>query len=130
SFGIALSSTVLGVIFRVVAHQLKIDPQEIDDAVRSELADLTSRLRASLDTVVRDMTIFGDQTRQAISELRHDVSNDVTDNVERLIAASNRVLESADKSFIAFSEKTSRMNALADKTVTILSELVRKIESI
>ncbi len=130
SFGIALSSTVLGVVLRIVAHQLHVDPHEVEDAVRSDLADLTSRLRGALDIVVRDMTIFGDETRQVISELQTEVSNDIRKNVETLVAASTRVVESVDRSFEVFTENTTKVNQLSDKTVQVLAALVQKIEEI
>lgn len=68
SFGIALSSTAMGVILRIVAHLMRIDPHEVEDVVRIELIDLTSRVRASLDTVVRDLSVFGEQTRLLIRQ--------------------------------------------------------------
>jgi hypothetical protein len=117
SFGIALSSTVLGVVLRIVAHMMRLDPQEVEDAARTELIDLTSRLRASLDTVVRDLTIFGDQTRQALNELQHDVSSNISGNTEKLVAAADRVLQSIDGSFSRFTENTTRLNQLSEKTV-------------
>ena len=83
SFGIALSSTVFGVLLRIVAHLMSVDPNEVDDVVRTELADLTSRLRASLDNVVRDMSIFGDQTKQVIQELRDDTSHSIGASVDK-----------------------------------------------
>lgn len=130
SFGIALSSTVLGVVLRIVAHLMRLDPNEVEDAARTELIDMTSRLRASLDTVVRDMTIFGDQTRQALSELQTDVSQDISGNIEKLVSASNRVLESVDESYKVFTENTSRFNQLSEQSVNAMSALVEKIEAI
>ncbi len=130
SFGIALSSTVLGVVLRIMAHLMRLDPHEVEDAVRTELRDLSSRVRAVLDAVVRDMTIFGDQTRQAISELQDEVSDDISGNVEKLVSASNRVLESVDESFRVYTENTSRINQLSEQTVSVLSALVAKIEAI
>jgi hypothetical protein len=120
SFGIALSSTVLGVVLRIVAHMMRLDPHEVEDAVRTELLDLTSRLRASLDTVVRDLTIFGDQTRQAIGELQSDVSKNISGNVATLVAGSNRVLESIDRSLAGFTENSTRLNQQSEKNLEAL----------
>lgn len=130
SFGIALSSTVLGVMLRIVAHLMRLDPHEVEDAARNELLDMTGRLRASLDTVVRDMTIFGDQTRQALSELQNEVSYDISGNLEKLVTTSNRVLESVDESYKVFTENTSRFNQLSEQSVNAMTALVKKIEAI
>lgn len=130
SFGVALTSTVLGVIFRIVAHLMRLDPHEVEDAVRSDLLDLTARVRGALDVVVRDMTVFGDQTRQAIAELHEDVSENITGNVSRLVSASNRVLQSVDSSFSAFATNTERVNNLTGETIRGLGVLIAKIEAI
>jgi len=130
SFGIALSSTVLGVVLRIVAHQLHVDPREIEDAVRADLADLTSRLRGALDIVVRDMTIFGDETRQVIGELRNDVANEITGSVDRLVTASNRLLNSVDASFEAFAENVVTIRGLSNNTTDALKALIAKIEAV
>ncbi len=116
--------------FPGMAHLMRLDPHEVEDAVRTDLIDLTGRVRAALDAVVRDMTIFGDQTRQAISELQDEVSDDIIGNVEKLVSASNRVLESVDESFRVSTENTSRINQLSEQTVSVLSALVAKIEAI
>lgn len=130
SFGIALSSTALGVILRIVAHLMRIDPNEVEDVVRIELIDLTSRVRASLDTVVRDLAVFGEQTRLVIEELRDDTSKTVGESTTRFAEASHRILPLIDETHRTFTDNTARTNALNEQMISALTALVARINAI
>lgn len=130
SFGIALTSTILGVVGRICAHMMRLDPHEVEDAVRSDLLDLTSRVRAALDVVVRDMTIFGDQTRQVLTELQNDVAQNIGEKVTALTALSDKVLKAVDTSFEVSNANSARVNELGTQTVAALKGLVSRIEAV
>src|SRR6266404_2014569 len=49
NFGIALATTIVGVVFRVWLHQMREDPLELEREARSEIADAVGRLRAEID---------------------------------------------------------------------------------
>jgi hypothetical protein len=54
NFGIALATTILGLMLRVVYHQLREDPFDVEQEARVELADTASRLRGVLLSSVND----------------------------------------------------------------------------
>ena len=130
SFGIALTSTILGVVLRIVAHQLQVDPTEVEDAIRADLSDMTSRLRGTLDGVVRDMSVFGEQTKQVIIELHSGMSDNFRDNVTSMVESSEQVVEGVGSAFELFSENTVKLNKISEQTVAAMELLVSKIDSI
>jgi hypothetical protein len=130
SFGIALWSTLTGVILRIVAHQMHVDPTEVEDAIRADLSDMTARLRASLDNVVRDMSVFGEETKQVIVELHTDMSSNFNENVNSMVKSSESVVMGVGSAFELFSENTQRLNEVSRQTVASMEKLFHKIDSI
>src|SRR2546422_1277958 len=48
-FGIALATTITGICLRVVLHQMRVDPADIERSTRIELAEASQRVKAVLD---------------------------------------------------------------------------------
>jgi len=130
SFGIALASTILGVVLRIVAHQMRLDPTEVADAVSSDLSDMTARLRGALDGAVRDMSVFGEQTKQVLLELHNDMSDNFSNNVESMIKSSESVVLGVGSALELFSENTEKLNVVSEQTVNAMEKLVSKIDAI
>src|SRR5207302_6776910 len=49
NFGIALATTIVGVVSRVWLHQMRDDPLELEREARYELTEAVGRLRAEID---------------------------------------------------------------------------------
>src|SRR4051794_9174650 len=84
NFGIALATTIIGVVFRVWLHQMRDDPLELEREVRSELTDAVGRLRAEIDLAVREFNHFNRTLQQSAREA--------------IEAQGNVALEALDKS--------------------------------
>lgn len=63
-FGIALATTIMGIVLRVFFNQTRVDLVETEDTARLELADAAGRLKAELAATVVSMNDFGRRTRQ------------------------------------------------------------------
>ena len=72
-FGIALATTIMGLVLRVFFNQTRVDLVQTEDTARVELADAAGRLKAELAAMVVSMNDFGRQTRQSLEELRDGV---------------------------------------------------------
>src|SRR5260221_167769 len=68
NFGIALATTIVGVVFRVWLHQMREDPLELEREARSEITDAVSRLRAEIDQAVREFNHFNRTLQQSAKE--------------------------------------------------------------
>ena len=58
NFGVAIISTLIGIAARVGLNQLRVDPTDIEEASRLELADATRRVRAELDETIFQLNNF------------------------------------------------------------------------
>jgi hypothetical protein len=73
-FGIALATTIMGLVLRVFFNQSRVDLVETEDTARIELAEAAGRLKAELQAITISMSDYGRETRQALEELRGQVA--------------------------------------------------------
>ncbi len=74
NFGIALTTTILGLFLRVFLSQFRQDPIDIEREAQLELADASSRLRSQLDTMVLEFNAYARGLRQSVEEAMQEVS--------------------------------------------------------
>lgn len=73
NFGVALASTIAGIFLRVVLHQMRVDPADVESMTRIELAEAAKRVKGTLDSVTVDMGRFHDDVRQRTEDVVTDV---------------------------------------------------------
>ena len=108
NFGVAIVSTLIGIAARVGLNQLRVDPTDIEEASRLELADATRKVRAELHETVRQLTDFRNVSLQVLTEGYEEVQK----NVENI---SSNVLKSVED--------------LVEQSAEPLTELVAKAKS-
>lgn len=120
-FGIALSTTVMGLVLRVFFHQSRPDLVQTEDTARIELADAAGRLKAELSSMVVSFNDFGRQTRQSLEELSVEVvrslntAREASDAAIRAASAeANVALAEQNTEALA---KAKRMSAATEKVV-------------
>lgn len=97
NFGIALASTITGIFLRVLLHQMRVDPDEIESMTRIELAEGAKRVRASLDIVTSDLGRFHEEVRQRST----DVVTTFVENAKKSASGLNQELERTTKEMLA-----------------------------
>jgi hypothetical protein len=121
-FGIALSTTVMGLVLRVFFHQSRPDLVQTEDTARIELAEAAGRLKTELSNMVVSFNDFGRQTRQSLEELSAEVVRSLNATREASDAAIRAA--SADASAALAEQnaealaKVKRMSAASEKVVT------------
>jgi len=103
-FGVALATTIIGLVLRVYFNQSRPDIAEAETTARLELAAASAKLKAELSRSVVSMNDFSRQTRQSLEEMRDEV-----------IAGMQTVRENAEQSVL-------EMKAQATAAVTESSE--------
>src|SRR5690606_32166208 len=68
-FGIALATTIFGLILRVFFNQGRPDLENVEEQARLELTDASSRLKAELNQAVGHLNDVVARARQAIAEM-------------------------------------------------------------
>src|SRR5260370_28635 len=97
NFGIALATTITGILLRVVLHQLRVDPADVESMTRIELAEASTRVKAALDSVTADMGRFHEEVRQRTEDVSITVldglTRQLTEFTDTVTAAMQRLLE-------------------------------------
>ena len=115
-FGIALATTILGLVLRVVFNQGRPDLEEVESGARRDLVDAVSRLKTELGQTVIAMNDFGIQVRQSISETQDSATKDIAKFAE---IAVTRLGEVADKSHTVLQTETSELDTTSFESITI-----------
>jgi ABC-type transporter Mla subunit MlaD len=69
NFGVALGSTIAGIFLRVLLHQMRVDPADLENMTRIELAEASKRVKAHLDQVSGNMALFQGQAGQRMNDV-------------------------------------------------------------
>lgn len=121
-FGIALATTIMGLVLRVFFNQTRVDLVQTEDTARIELADAAGRLKAELQAITVSMSDYGRETRQALEELRGQVvealgavQGDAAKSMTDTAAAASEAIKSVSTSAM---DAVSTMSSAATATVT------------
>lgn len=97
NFGIALASTVAGIFLRVILHQMRVDPADVEGMTRIELSEASKRVRSSLDTVTNDLGLFHNEVRQRST----DVVTTLLEDAKKTVSSINQELDRTTKEMLA-----------------------------
>ena len=143
SFGIAIFSTVVGIVARVGVNQMRRDPVEIEQEARMELSDAVVRLRTQIDDAVLALSSFARHAQQAAAEsieLTHKqatstmesvvirVSEASTRTVTHVGETSEKAIARIDEAMLEFSTHSTELNKLSRDVVKTLKSLMTRIE--
>ena len=117
NFGVAIVSTLIGIAARVGLNQLRVDPTDIEEASRLELADATRKVRVELQETVRQLTDFRNLSLQVLTEGYEEVQK----NVENI---STNVLKSVED---LVEQSAEPLSELVQKTKAANEEAIRSI---
>lgn len=155
-FGIALATTIVGLMLRVFFNQIRADLVEIEDRARLDLAEAASALKAELNGIVREMNDFGRLTRQSLSEavtgveagmvkaiqeagtgmagLAATAQSTVNAAFERLDRSSDELIGSTQQAAAAIADHsaaTRKLSQVWDRAAakaTVLSDAIERLE--
>jgi hypothetical protein len=108
NFGIALSTTIVGLMLRVAYHQMREDPFDIERESRLDLAGAAGTLHGTLLQAVNDFSALRLATTQAVNEA-------VTD-------ATGRMLDTLDHGTASWKENAVALSELVGNATKELSE--------
>jgi hypothetical protein len=134
NFGIAISTTIVGLAGRVLFNQMREDPVEYEREARYSLAEASRALRSQLFDISTDLTSFRRAivqiTEEAVTEVADSAKTSMTTNVKEFTGAAQEVITNIRSAFEKFSDHSAKLNDIAGKNVDALEALFRRIESI
>jgi ABC-type transporter Mla subunit MlaD len=134
NFGIALATTIVGVVSRVWLHQMRDDPLELEREARSEITEAVSRLRAEIDQAVREFNHFNrtlQQSAQEAIEAQGNVALETLDKSTKQYAeAAVRAVGYLENCFTEFNKQATELNTNTAEIATALRALSKRIDDI
>jgi hypothetical protein len=134
NFGIALATTIVGLMLRVVYHQLRQDPVEVERAMRVELTDTAAKLHGHLLGVITDFASLRDVISQTLSETTTKAASAMTKVVED---AGRQHAESASQLANGVRTATADLKAAHDsmlasakRTIAAVSRLADRVDNV
>ena len=125
-FGIALATTILGLVLRVFFSQSRVDLYEIEDSARLNLAEAAGELRAELSRLALDFKDFAYGLKQSVSELRDEARLSIEDAAKQTVASINELSQEVSDSLKSQSQGLAQSaNELAKKTASVSRSLER-----
>lgn len=125
-FGVALATTIIGLVLRVYFNQSRPDIAESETTARLELAAASGKLKAELSRAIVSMNDFSRQTRQSLEELRDEIVTSLQTVKE---GAERTVHEMAQQATTAVTENSEAAVSGTRKLSTATTKIVAGMEN-
>jgi methyl-accepting chemotaxis protein len=133
NFGLALGSTITGILLRVLINQARRDVLETEQDARMALADAVVRLRTEIDDAVLAMGAFCRAAQQIAGEQIGTAAKETAGVLERSVArvgdTSQAAIRQIDTAFGQFHDHAAQLNATASATADAMGQMLATIES-
>jgi hypothetical protein len=136
NFGIALATTLIGLVFRVYFNQTKEDPAVFEKAISMSLADQASSLIGETARIRNDMTTLRTSIQQSIKEgvdnsmiaLTQSLSSASDVYKQQLIQNSEKMNEALLSNLSSFQSAISSSNATIKDSNDVLLLAIREFK--
>lgn len=123
SFGIALVTTIVGVAGRVLFTQMRTEIEEIEDAIRRDLAEASNELKSQLSISLREFETFHVSVQQVSKEALDRINSVSTIQEDRVGNAADLV---AGRITSAFEANQKHAEAL----IGSIANITRSVEDL
>lgn len=125
NFGVAVASTIAGIVLRIFFNLLRRDPIEVEHVARLELADAAKRVRLELNEVLLELAHFRRTNQQMLEEGFEEVREQVRRSAETSMQSVEQAAKSLETQAAAFAEAGA-----ADKVEAELTNLAGSISGL
>ncbi|MFM6829084.1 MAG: hypothetical protein ACKOVA_01925 [Novosphingobium sp.] len=133
-FGVALATTIFGLILRVFFNQGRPDLENVEEQARLELTEASTRLKSELREVVRQMQSFSVGLQQSLRETHQAATNSMEAFTKTSVDGLNSVVETANEAIRSeandFAARSKRYEASFSKLLTKLDEHSDSLDAI
>lgn len=135
-FGIALLTTIIGLILRVFFSQGRPDLEDTEETARLALSDAVSQLRTEVTQVTRTMNELSREVRQSINETREAAAKDIEEFTRNSVSGLREVVDTANEAIRGgandFAKRSKRYGESFDRLLGALdghSENIDKLSN-
>ncbi len=107
-FGVALTSTILGIVLRVLLIRMRPDIVARDREARRELHFAVRDFRVNLSASLTDLKHFSVETVQVLSEQREEIRAATRETIKALTASIEEQTKMAGDALTAAADKTAK----------------------
>ncbi|MEL1249081.1 hypothetical protein [Aurantiacibacter gilvus] len=130
-FGVALATTILGLILRVFFNQSRADIHDIEEDVRFELVEAASRVKSQLTQVSEGFADFSLGLQQSMNEVQQAAAKSIEDSSKKSVDVVEQLASSAGESLQSQAEEfKEQVAALTKATNTSKNALERHSTSL
>lgn len=122
NFGIAVTSTIVGITLRILFNQMRRDPLDIERSVRHELAEMTRKVRTELDSSAREFSSY----RRTSSEMLSEGFEEIARQAEKSGEAVQKAIEAVSREAIRpIQEAAEKLAIIMDANNKVVEERAR-----
>lgn len=118
-FGLAVATTICGIALRIAYNQVRRDPIDIERSARHELAEMTRRVRAELESASQEFANFRRVSNQMLEEGFEEIGLQAQKSGQQILKIMEGLSQDAIKP----------VNAAGDQIQVILSNVAKNTES-
>lgn len=134
NFGTALGTTIAGIFLRVMMHQMRVDPADVEGMTRIELADAASKVKATLNNLSVEFGRTLDEVRQRGSDEMERLVDATGDAIRAVAtAAAERIKETGQKVAEAHGVAIDTIKGVAvslDELGTVVEEAGKRVAAV
>jgi len=134
NFGIALATTIAGLVLRVGFSQLRQDPVEYEREARLSLAEAAEKLRGQLNSMLVDMTTFrvglAQSMQEGIQAVVDTANASMTSNAQKFGEVGDHLVGSLTTTFSSFSDHSTKLNEAASQTVDAMEQMFHRLQQV
>lgn len=133
-FGIALATTIFGLILRVFFSQGRPDLENVEEQTRVELTDAVVRLKAELGDVVRQLNDFTRIVQLSMTELHQSATESISNFTNNSVQGLQGVVEAATTTIRDeandFASRSKKYSTTFDKLLGKLEQYADSVDQI
>jgi hypothetical protein len=133
NFGLALGSTITGILLRVLINQARRDTLDTEQDARMALAEAVVRLRTNIDDAVLALGSFCRSVQQVTAEqigvTAKETNLVLKESVSRVGDTSKAAMQQIDQAFTEFHDHAAKINSSTAATADAMSNMLAAIES-
>lgn len=130
-FGVALGTTIVGLVLRVFFNQGRPDLENVEEQARLDLTAAATQLTTELHQVTVMMKDFTVHLQQSVTEIRDHAADQITEFATTSVDGLKKVVDTADQAIRAqandFAERSKRYSSSFDSLISKLEMHTEKV---
>jgi hypothetical protein len=129
AFGVALVTTIVGIAGRVIFVQMRSELDDVEEAIRRDIAEASTRLKGQLSAALHDLDTFRTGVRQATAECLKENTDYAKANIHQISAVAREAAIKINEAFAAKHGEAEKILELVSTTSSAVARLVNRIDA-